>query len=264
MVLKLKSIQKFAITNSANLRTALTCGKEAVSSNESALSHFLSSIHREAPILNEELGSPPDSYNPKTHFPLPYQVFYSAMAVSTVPYVHSDSAPLQILSQLLTHKYLHHEIREKGGAYGGGAYARGLGGIFGFYSYRDPNPKNSIAIMQDAGRWAREKDWCDRDLEEAKLSVFQGVDAPKNVNEEGMTKFLTGVNEEMEQKKREELLDVRIDSVRNVAQKYLVAGIGQANIAVLGGKKDWAEENKGFVTKNLKILDASEMVKELN
>lgn len=264
VVLKLKSIQKFAITNSANLRTALTCGKEAVSSNESALYHFLSFIHREAPIPNEKLTSPLDSYNPKTQFPLPYQVFYSAMALSTVPYVHSDSAPLQILSQLLTHKYLHHEIREKGGAYGGGAYARGLGGIFGFYSYRDPNPKNSIAIMRDAGRWARDKDWCDRDLEEAKLSVFQGIDAPQSVNEEGMTKFLTGVNEEMEQKKREELLDVRIDDVRNVAQRYLVDGIDLANIAVLGGKKDWAEEHEGYATNNLKILDVSETMREVN
>jgi len=35
----------------------------------------------------------------------------------------------------MTAKYLHGEIREKGGAYGGGARMGG-GGLFSFYSYR--------------------------------------------------------------------------------------------------------------------------------
>jgi len=38
-----------------------------------------------------------------------------------VPYNHVDSAPLRILAKLLTSKFLLSEIREKGGAYGGGA-----------------------------------------------------------------------------------------------------------------------------------------------
>lgn len=121
------------------------------------------------------------------------------MCLKTVPYTHPDGPALQILSQLLTHKHLHHEIREKGGAYGGGAFHRGAGGVFGFYSYRDPNIPNTIRIMKEAGEWAANKDWKPSDIDEAKLSVFQGVDAPMSVSEEGMTQFLDGITEDMRQ-----------------------------------------------------------------
>ncbi|KAG8422676.1 Mitochondrial presequence protease [Metarhizium acridum] len=55
-----------------------------------------------------------------------------------------------------------------------------------------------MSIMRNAGRWAVNKEWSDRDLEEAKISVFQAVDAPKAVNQEGMGKFLSGITEEMQ------------------------------------------------------------------
>ena len=42
---------------------------------------------------------------------------------------------LKILARLMTAKFLHTEIREKGGAYGGGARLS-YGGIFTLYSYR--------------------------------------------------------------------------------------------------------------------------------
>ena len=123
-IMKLKTIQEIAISNSKNFRVALTCGPTAVSSNETALQSFLSKLPAMTSV--PQLKSRPDAntFGSKTFFPLPYQVYYSGMALATVPYVHPDSAPLQVLAQLLTHKHLHHEIREKGGAYGGGAYAR--------------------------------------------------------------------------------------------------------------------------------------------
>ena len=251
---KLKAIQQFAISNSSSLRTALTCGSESTSANEAALQKFLSALRSSTSIPSSQIQPTSFSQNTKTFFPLPYQVYYSALALATVPYSHVSGAPLQILSQLLTHKHLHHEIREKGGAYGGGAYARGLSGLFGFYSYRDPNPQNTLSIIQDAGRWARDREWTEQDLAEAKLSVFQGVDAPESVSEEGMTKFVSGVDEDMEQKKREQLLDVRKEDVREVAQKYIVEGMHGASLAVLGERKDWINEGSGWAIQNLEMM----------
>ena len=246
IISKLKSIQQFAISNSSNFRAAITCGPESVDTNGVALQQFLSQFPSETSIPSTPSLSSSHTQNLKTFFPLPYQVYYSGLAIPTVPYTHSSSAHLQILSQLLTHKHLHHEIREKGGAYGGGAYAKSLGGIFGFYSYRDPNPQNTIKIMYDAGRWARDRTWSDQDLEEAKLSVFQGLDAPESVSEEGMTKFLSGVDEDMEQRKREQLLDVTKEDLHEAAQKYVVEKMEGARLAVLGEKKDWIKESEGW------------------
>lgn len=255
IISKLKVIQQFAISNSANLRTAITCGHESTAFNEAALQTFLSTLPSAADIPGPKPNIPGDAFSSRTFFPLPYQVYYSGAALSTVPYVHADSAPLQILSQLLTHKHLHHEIREKGGAYGGGAYARGISGIFGFYSYRDPNPKNTLKIIQDAGRWAQEKEWSKQDLEEAKISVFQGIDAPESVSDEGMTRFLSQVDQEMEQRKREQLLDVQKRDIHAVAQKYLVEGMSKASIAILGERKEWFEEQDGWQVKHLQMIE---------
>ncbi|KAL7276847.1 Mitochondrial presequence protease [Rhizina undulata] len=245
---RIKSISKFAARQN-NFRAAITCGADAVSANEAALSKFISSLPKvDSPIATTPLfdfGTPA-----KAFFPLPYQVSYTAMCMKTVPYTHRDGASLQILSQLLTHKHLHHEIREKGGAYGGGAFHKGAGGIFGFYSYRDPNVPNTLRIMETAGEFAVNNDWTDRDLEEAKLSVFQGVDAPIAVSSEGMINFLEGITDDMRQTRREQLLDVKIQDIKDVAQKYLIEPIRQRQTAtaVLGEKRDWVKTEDDWNT----------------
>ncbi|KAJ0166430.1 Mitochondrial presequence protease [Colletotrichum tanaceti] len=238
---KLKQIQKIALSG-GNFHTALTCGAESTSANLSALTSFMSTLPNDQPSL-PAFKPAALQRNIKSFFPLPYQVYYGSLAVPTVSYTSADGAPLQILAQLLTHKHLHHEIREKGGAYGGGAYSRGLDGLFGFYSYRDPNPQNTLSIMRNAGQWARDKAWTERDLEEAKISVFQGVDAPQSVNAEGMGRFLSGITEEMKQKRREQLLDVSKDQVRDVAQTYIVDALKeeQERVAFLGEKRSWVD-----------------------
>ncbi|KAF3077549.1 Mitochondrial presequence protease [Trichoderma lentiforme] len=241
VISKLKKIQTFALT-SGKMRTALTCGTENVQENLNSLKTFTGALSREVSGLAQSNPSPLPR-DSKAFFPLPYQVYYGGLSVATTSYTSPEGAPLQILAQLLTHKHLHHEIREKGGAYGGGAYSKALDGLFGFYSYRDPNPQNTLGIMRNAGRWAMEKEWSDRDLEEAKISVFQGVDAPKSVNQEGMARFLSGITDEMKQKKREQLLDVTKEQVRDVAQKFLVDAIarGEERTTFLGEKQGWVD-----------------------
>lgn len=242
IISKLKLIQQFAISSASTFRTALTCGSESVGANEAALSTFLSTLPKDE-TKRAMIAAPDFARNTKTFFPLPFQVYYGALALPTVSYVSPSGPALQILAQLLTHKHLHHEIREKGGAYGGGAYSGGANGIFGFYSYRDPNPLNTIEIMRKAGNWAVEKAWSDRDLEEAKLSVFQSIDAPTSVSSEGMTRFLSGVTEEMQQERRERLLDVSKEQVHDVAQKYIVEPLdqGKGRLVFLGEKKAWVD-----------------------
>ncbi|RPA92156.1 hypothetical protein L873DRAFT_1710960 [Choiromyces venosus 120613-1] len=242
---RLKEIAEFAARKN-QLRAAITCSADAASANESALANFLGSLPKvDSPVAHTPLF---DFAAPaKAFFPLPYQVSYTAMCVKTVPYTNKDGAALQMLAQLLTHKHLHHEIREKGGAYGGGAFHRGAGGVFGFYSYRDPNVPNTLKIMEGAGEFALKNDWTARDLEEAKLSVFQGVDAPTSVSDEGMINFMDGITDDMRQTRRERLLDVNVNDIRDVAQRYLIDQVRKMSaVAVLGEKKDWATPEEGW------------------
>lgn len=261
LISQLKAIQALAVSNlSTNSRVSLTCGTDQTSSNETAVQNFLSTTASydlpqpslQSQNLQDLLQPQPYPSRSKTFFNLPYQVSYSALALRTAPYTDPASAPFAILAQLLTHKHLHHEIREKGGAYGGGAFSAGNHGFFGMYSYRDPNPENTLRIMRDAGRWALERKWSERELEEAKLSVFQAVDAPISVNEEGATLFSSGIDAAMEQQRREWLLDVSVEQVREAAEK-LNKGVGEASVVLLGEKKGFVKESDGWRVEQMGI-----------
>lgn len=243
VISNLKILQSIAISNDSSLRTAIICDPDSSSFNERKLANFLSGLPSKVRSVKGNTNSALTMKwkNAKSFFPLPYQVYYSGVALRTVPYTSPQGAPLQVLAQLLTHKHLHHEIREKGGAYGGGAFAQGLAGVFGFYSYRDPNPQNTLKIIDGAGKWARDRTWTDRDIEEAKLSVFQSMDAPESVSQEGMTRFLSGIDHTMQQTRREQLLDVSTADVKEAAEKWLVNTEGRS-VTVLGERQDWATE----------------------
>ncbi|RDA93050.1 hypothetical protein CP533_0709 [Ophiocordyceps camponoti-saundersi (nom. inval.)] len=257
---KLKRIQQLALSSDL-MRTAVVCGPESVADNSAALRQFIAGLPRGDSTGGGEGaaagGGGAQSALPtdrKTFFPLPYQVYYGGLSVATASYTSEPSAALQILAQLLTHKHLHHEIREKGGAYGGGASYKALDGLFSMYSYRDPNPTRTLEVMRNAGRWAADRAWTAQDLDEAKISVFQSVDAPLAVNQEGMTHFMSGTTTEMELKRRMRLLDVTTDQVREAAQKYLVEAIegGRQREAFLGEKQAWVDDGWAVREMNVK------------
>lgn len=177
---------------------------------------------------------------------LPYQVGYSSLAKLGSAYATKDGASLQVLSQILTFKHLHSVIREANGAYGGGLNFDGLGGTLNYYSYRDPNPIKSIESFKQTPEVALENlanVWDSKDLQEAKLAIFQSVDAPSHIASQGSSTFLDGVTDELRQERRERFLDVSISDLKDVAEKYLVPNkevvtvIGDNEILKVDGSK---------------------------
>ncbi|KAK3738451.1 hypothetical protein QZH41_017087, partial [Actinostola sp. cb2023] len=153
----------------------------------------------------------------KTHFQLPFPVNYSSRSVNAVTYNHEDYAKLRILAKVLSSKYLHREIREKGGAYGSGA---SLGGsIFSFYSYRDPNSLDTLEVFNKSIEWAEQGQFTDQDIDEAKLSVFASVDSPVSPGNRGLAYFSQGVTEEMKQTQRDRLFAVTRDDLIDVTRR---------------------------------------------
>ncbi|KAL1985225.1 hypothetical protein VTN96DRAFT_8141 [Rasamsonia emersonii] len=240
---KLRLIQSFAISRSHKLRVRMVCEPNSAAENESTLQKWLSALPQTPTIPKTAKDDQPTGASGMVLYDLPYKVYYSGLAMETVPFVDPSSAPLSVLSQLLTHKYLHPEIREKGGAYGAGASNAPIKGVFTLSSYRDPNPLNTLNVFKNSGVFARDRSWSEKELEEAKLSIFQGLDAPTSVDEEGMQYFMSGVTHEMDQRWREQVLDVTAKDVNEVAQKFLVDGPRQA-VCVLGEKKEFADSGE--------------------
>lgn len=54
-------------------------------------------------------------------------------------------------------QYLHREIREKNGAYGGGARYNSLNGLLSFYSYRDPRTLETLETYTKVIDWVQQK-----------------------------------------------------------------------------------------------------------
>ena len=241
LVDRLCGIQKIAISATENLAFKIVCEPSAVESTEQELQKFLGTLPNTLPTALDAYNVPDYVRGAeKAVIKLPYQVSYAASCIQTVPYASPEKAPLSLLGQLLTHNFLHPEIREKGGAYGASASASPIGSLFSMSSYRDPNPRNTLETFEKAGLYARDRDWSARELEEAKLSIFQRIDAPVDVNAEGSKEFMYGITHDMDQTHRERLLDVTKEEIQKAAHTFLVEATPDKKAAVvLGEKKPW-------------------------
>ncbi|EHB04995.1 Presequence protease, mitochondrial [Heterocephalus glaber] len=184
----------------------------------------------------------------KTHLLMPFPVNYIGECVRTVPYAHPDHASLKILARLMTAKFLHTEIREKGGAYGGGAKL-GYNGIFTFYSYRDPNSIETLQSFEKAVDWAKSGNFTQQDIDEAKLSIFSAVDAPVAPSDKGLDHFLHGLSNEMKQMHREQLFAVSLDSLTAVSDKYLGVGKSTHGLAIVGPENEKISKDPSWIVK---------------
>ncbi|XP_069314747.1 presequence protease, mitochondrial isoform X5 [Eulemur rufifrons] len=184
----------------------------------------------------------------KTHFLLPFPVNYVGECIRTVPYTDPDHASLTILSRLMTAKFLHTEIREKGGAYGGGAKLS-RSGVFTLYSYRDPNSVETLRAFGKAVDWAQSGKFTQQDIDEAKLSVFASVDAPVAPSDKGLDHFLYGLSDEMKQAHRERLFAVSHDSLVAVSHAHLGSARSTRGWAILGPENAEIAKDPSWVTR---------------
>jgi len=170
----------------------------------------------------------------KTFVATPFPVHFCGAAIPTVPYEHPDSAPLRVLAKLISAKYLHPEIREKGGAYGGGATSNPSSGLFSFYSYRDPNCQKTLDSFHGSLDWIMSNNFSERDIQEAKLGIFQAVDKPIMPGDRGLRGWISGITNEMFQQHRDRIRSVTRDDLLRVTAQYLNSEDRNIGISVIG------------------------------
>jgi Zn-dependent M16 (insulinase) family peptidase len=162
------------------------------------------------------------------------QVNFCARAYRTVPVDHPDSAALTVLGGFLRNGYLHRAIREKGGAYGGGAGQDSVNGVFRFFSYRDPRLAETLEDFDKALDWLQETEHEYQELEESILGVIGQLDRPRSPAGAARHAFhnkLFGRTPEQRARFRERVLSVTLDDLKRVANTWLKPG--QASTAVV-------------------------------
>ena len=161
-------------------------------------------------------------------------VSFAAKAYDTVPASHPDAPALEVLGPYLRQGFLHGAIREKGGAYGGGAYYNSQTGGVAFYSYRDPRSIETVADFDKSIEWLFGKEQEERYLREAILSTVASIDKPGSPADEAISTFVrtsSGRDPNWRQQYRRAVLNVTLEDLRRVAQTYLKGA--RAGVSVL-------------------------------
>ncbi|MEJ2743118.1 MAG: insulinase family protein [Gammaproteobacteria bacterium] len=208
------------------------------------------------PTDGEDSNGAPFSYTPELKLEnqawiTNTQVNFCAKAFPTVASGHPDAAPLSVLAGFLRHGFLHRAIREEGGAYGGGASHDQGGGVFRFYSYRDPRLTETLADFDASIKWLLQNPHDEETLEQAILGVIADIDKPASPAGEAKYAFhnwLQGRTPETFNAHRQRVLQVTISDLKRVAETYLLPS-NSANIAVVthSGQLDRLDEAGEFV-----------------
>ena len=156
----------------------------------------------------------------------PVPVAFNVRIFKTVRYTHDDAPALLVLANYLRDTFLHRELREKGGAYGGYAQAGVASGTFYFGSYRDPNIVRTYDVFDQAVRWVSDNEVEPEALKEAILGASGDVDPLESPDIKGRreaTNRATGFTKPAREKFKQRLLQVKGDDLKRVTTTYLRA-----------------------------------------
>ncbi len=176
-------------------------------------------------------------------------VQFCAAAYPAVEVSHPDAAALMVLAGYLRNGFLHSAIREKGGAYGGGASYDGNACSFRFYSYRDPRLAETFQDFDASIQWLLNAPQQPHQLEEAILGLIASMDKPGSPAGEAITACYAYLHQRtpaFRKKLRERLLNVTLDDLQRVAQTYLVEQQATKAVVAPVAKREMLEQ-LGFV-----------------
>ncbi len=211
-----------AIFRSGQARVCITTDTDQLEIVKNHVRDLLAVLPSQAPISSSDL---PDVHPRQAQArSAATPVAYDAAVFTTVPFTHPDAPAFMALSEYLRARYLHKEIREKGGAYGGFAGASREDGAFAMMTYRDPHIKRSFDIFDHVHAFLEqpfEKD----SLKEAILSACADLDPLSSPDTKGRSRFfndLGGYTLEIRAAFKKRLLEVTEADLRRIARTYLV------------------------------------------
>ncbi len=180
------------------------------------------------------------------------QVNFCALALPTVGIDHTDAPALTLLAGILRNGFLHTAIREKGGAYGGGASQDSAHACFKFYSYRDPRLEATFDDFYASIKWFLQHKQDDSLIEQALLGTFSSMDKPSSPAGEAKEAFHRQLNGRTDAQRilfRQGLLAVRWQDLQRVTETYLLDKKGHKGVIAKRDSQKIAD-NLGMTAKD--------------
>jgi presequence protease len=182
-------------------------------------------------------------------------VAFVAQSQATVPLGHPDAPTLAVIGKLLRSLYLHREIREKGGAYGGFALYSAETGLFSMASYRDPHIIRTLNVFKNAADFIGRGETSAEDVKEAILQVCSEIDRPDPPGPAARKAFgrlIVGLDDEARLEFKRSLLTVDRERVLEVVTRYFTKG-SPTGVAVIAGQEHLEEANRQIPEKPLTL-----------
>lgn len=184
-------------------------------------------------------------------------VNFSAHCLKTVRMEHPDAPVLSVAAHLLKGRFLHTEIREKGGAYGSFAVANSEDALFFLASYRDPHVARTLGVFRRAYDYLIKGDYSDQEVSEAVLQVAAETDRPQTGAEAARRAFyrgFMGISDELRQKYKDGVLAVDRKKILEVSGRYFSSPSELSPVAVVGSKASLEAANKEMPDSPLELF----------
>ena len=179
-------------------------------------------------------------------------VSFVAKTLKTVRMDHEDAPRLSVISKILRSLFLHREIREKGGAYGGFALYNIENGLFSFASYRDPHILETLNVFERASAFITSGEYQDEDIKEAILQVCSDIDKPDPPGPAAKKSFyrkIISMKDEDRRRFKKRLLVLKKKDVVETARRYFGADSGPYGVAVISSD-DRLKQVNGKISDN--------------
>ena len=237
--------------------------KMAVIGEEQAIVNSLPCVESIQRAVDE--GNPDDFKLPEVDLSeeIPREGWSTASAVSfvassfeTVRMSHADAPALSVVSKLLKSQYLHREIREKGGAYGGMSMYNPETGLFSFASYRDPHIVSTLKVYEKAMSFIKSGNYSEENVKEAILQVCSEIDKPDAPGKKARKAFyrkVVSLSDEERLRFKKQLLAITRDTVVTVAEKYFDQNRIKRAVAVISSEEKLKEANKELTSNPLQL-----------
>ncbi len=230
----------------SNALIHLTCSKENYMLEEGVILNFKNKLGK-ACDFNESYDFKPNFLNEA--FIIPSNVNFIACGKEIKK---NCDVTLGLSDSFVSNSYLWDNIRIKGGAYGAYLVSGMYSNAVVAQSYDDPNILNTIVTFKNIGKYLKECEISEKELNELKITMLSIK--PEEVKEKGrnaITSFLSNTTYEEKCQNRKKVINLTLDDLKTVYGIYDETFIDEA-LCVLGSKDSIQKNKKLF--KEIKTL----------
>lgn len=236
------------IFNKENYKICMVGGNSNLVNGEKYLPEFIDSLSGiPSPGFELEKGFSFNNESIREAWLTQSSVSFVGGSFKAPEYGSKEAPQFSVLSRLLKSNFLHREIREKGGAYGGFSLYNAEDGIFSCASYRDPNIKRTIDTFSEGSAFLKKGGFTDEEVKEAILqtaSDLEKPDTPAVAAKKDFFRRLVNFPEDLREKYKEGVLSTDAEKLTKTAEKYFNEDSYDKNIAVITGEVPFEKEKE--------------------